>query len=312
VTVVILAIVLVLVAVVGANRWRYARRIASEVRLLAAAPPMTRLTSATELPPIVERYRQLALGDRAPVRTLHLRHGGTFRMSRTAKPKPIRGEQWFTADPPGFVWAGRVRLGPGMWVDARDMIVAGAGSMRVMIDDTITVANARGPLFDQGDALRLLAEMVWYPSALFDPRTVTWSAIDESHARATLNLDGKTVSASFELGPDGLPLAMTAERYNDKGELRPWGGVYRDWRIVDGMRVPFEAEVAWLETPPFVYAHWRVESIEYDAATPPRPSRAWATTAIVLELVLGIGAIGGGIALMLGPNGEVLPLPSAS
>jgi hypothetical protein len=35
----------------------------------------------------------------------------------------------------------------------------------------------------------------------------------------------------------------------------------------------------------------------------------WAGAAIALEIVLSIGAIGGGIALMAGPRGEVLPLP---
>jgi uncharacterized membrane protein len=34
-----------------------------------------------------------------------------------------------------------------------------------------------------------------------------------------------------------------------------------------------------------------------------------AATAIALEILLGIGAIGGGIALMAGPDGEILPLP---
>jgi hypothetical protein len=266
VTIVVLTLALSigLVVVVGVNRLHYARRIASEVRALEAVPPMVGPAIACELPAIVERYRRLALGDRAPVRTLRLRHGGTFRMSPTAKPKPIRGEQWFTADPPGFVWSGRVRLGPGIWIDARDMIVAGAGNMRVTLDDTITVADARGPRFDQGDALRLLAEMVWYPTALFDSRTVTWSEIDACYARATLRLNGITVSCIFEFGSDGLPVGMTAERYTDTGELRPWGGVYRDWHTVEGMRVPFEAEVAWQGTSPFVYAHWRVDSIEYD------------------------------------------------
>lgn len=37
-----------------------------------------------------------------------------------------------------------------------------------------------------------------------------------------------------------------------------------------------------------------------------------AVLAIVLELLLGIGAIGGGLALMAGPNGEILPLPVAA
>ena len=37
--------------------------------------------------------------------------------------------------------------------------------------------------------------------------------------------------------------------------------------------------------------------------------RRVAKVAIGLELLLGIGAVGGGIALMAGPNGEILPLP---
>jgi hypothetical protein len=34
-----------------------------------------------------------------------------------------------------------------------------------------------------------------------------------------------------------------------------------------------------------------------------------AATAIALEILLGVGAVGGGIALMAGPNGEIIPLP---
>jgi hypothetical protein len=62
-----------------------------------------------------------------------------------------------------------------------------------------------------------------------------------------------------------MPVCVTADRYTDKGELRPWGGVYRDWRTVSGMRVPFEAEVTWeLESGPCTYAHWRVDSMVFD------------------------------------------------
>lgn len=35
------------------------------------------------------------------------------------------------------------------------------------------------------------------------------------------------------------------------------------------------------------------------------------STAIVLELLLGLSALGGGAALMLGPAGEIIPLPLA-
>ncbi len=267
-----LALLGALVVVVHVNRLRSERRVAREMRDLASLPPSSVARPAPgELPPPVARYRALAVGDRAPVRTLRVRHGGTFRISATAKASPIRGEQLFTADPPGFVWTGRVRMAPGLWVDARDMLAAGKGSMRVALDDTVSLADAHGPELDQGSALRILAEMPWYPTALFDARTVTWAAIDADHARATLRLGDLEVSGVFEFGRDGLPSRMDAERFMDKVGLRPWGGVYKDYRAVSGMRVPFEADVSWqLESGPFTYAHWLIDSMEYDEAPPPR------------------------------------------
>jgi len=266
----------VLGIVVNLNRIGFERRLAGELSALLAVPPSSVPRPAVadlvaNLPPPVARYRQLAIADRAPVRTLRLRHGGTFRMSPTAKPLPIRGTQLFTADPPGFVWTGRIRMFAGVWIDARDMTVAGEGSMRVLLDDTVPLADVRGPDLDQGSALRLLAEMPWYPTSLFDARTVTWAAIDGDHACATLRLGNQQVSGIFEFGSDGLPLRMTGKRLNDKGKLLPWGGTYRDWRTASGMRVPFEAEVSWqLDTGPFTYAHWLVDSMDYDEVRPMR------------------------------------------
>jgi hypothetical protein len=272
--VVTVALAAALGIVINLNRMRFERRLAGEMRGLLAVPPFAVprpgiADLVTHLPPPVARYRQLAVADRAPVRTLWLRHGGTFRMSPTAKALPIQGTQLFTADPPGFVWTGRIRMFPGVWIDARDMTVAGEGSMRVLLDDTVPLVDVRGPELDQGSALRLLAEMLWYPTSLFDARTVTWSAIDGDHACATLRLGDQQVSGIFEFGSDGLPLRMTAKRFKDKGDLLPWGGIYRDWRTVSGMRVPFEAEVSWqLATGPYTYAHWFVESMDYDEAPP--------------------------------------------
>jgi len=256
--------------VVNVNKLRLQGLVAREMRALTAVAPSTKpLPAVGYLPPPVARYRELALGDRAPVRTLELRHVGTFCMSPTAKPLPIRGTQLFTSDPPGFVWSARVRMFPGIWIDARDMAANGEGSMRVLLDSTVTIADARGPELDQGSALRLLAEMVWYPTALFDARYVTWSAIDAAHSVATLRFGERQVSGTFEFGADGLPVSMSAERSMDKRGLRPWGGTYRDWRSVSGMRVPFEATVSWqLESGPFTYAHWLVEAMDYDVRVP--------------------------------------------
>jgi hypothetical protein len=62
---------------------------------------------------------------------------------------------------------------------------------------------------------------------------------------------------------------MTARRFKDKGDLLPWGGIYRDWCTVPGMRMQFEAEVSWqLATGPYAYEHWLVDSMDYDETHP--------------------------------------------
>ncbi len=248
------------------NRARFERQVAEEMRALATIPrSVVPFSTAADLPAPVARYRELAVGARRPVRMLKMRHSGTFCTSPTSKAVAIQGTQLFTADPPGFVWTGRIRMAPGVWIDARDMAVAGEGSMRVLLGDTVTLVDARGSELDQGSGLRLLAEMVWYPTSLFDSRSVTWSAIDADHARATLRFGERDVSGIFAFGPDGLPREFTAERYNDKGELKSWGGVYREWRTVSGMQVPFEADVSWqLEGGPYTYARWRVDTMDFD------------------------------------------------
>ena len=219
-----------------------------------------------ELPPLVARYRELGVAAHAPLRTLRLRHHGTFCVNPTAKPAAISGEQLFTSDPPGFLWTGRVHMFPGLWVDARDMCVGGLGSMRVLLDDTLSLVDAKGSEIDQGSALRLLAEMAWYPTALFDRRWVTWQALDTTHASATLRIGDQAVSGIFEFGANGLLAGMQAERFMDKAGLKPWGGIYRDWRTVSGMQVPFEVEVWWqLDTGRFTYAHWLIDSLAFDA-----------------------------------------------
>ena len=45
------------------------------------------------------------------------------------------------------------------------------------------------------------------------------------------------------------------------------------------------------------------------AAGPTQPLSRVATAAIVLETLLSIGALGGGLVLMIAPRGEIMPLP---
>lgn len=252
---------------------RFAQRVADEARALWAVPaaPPARGVDPASLPPPVRRYAEVSGAlRRAPIRTARLRHGGTLLIG--GRWRPIRGVQYLSADPPGFVWWGRIRLAPGVWVDGRDRSVAGEGNMLIVAASTWTLADARGPELDQGALVRLVGELTWIPTALLDPRHVTWRPIDARSAGATLRVGGRTVEAIFHFGEDGLPERFTAERYRDEdgpAVLTPFTGRCADYRVVDGVRVPFRLEAAWhvdgREQP---YARWLVERIEHDRAEP--------------------------------------------
>jgi hypothetical protein len=259
------------------NSLRFRHRVVQEARAIAAksgessAPAMRDRSS---LPEPVRRYLAKAIAGRsAPIRRVRLRHGGLFRPSLTGSWLPIRGEQYFTTDPPAFVWWGRVRMAPGLWIDARDRSVDGIGSMLVEIESTVTIADSKGPELDQGALLRLLGEMVWFPTAFLDHRYVRWSAIDNQRARATLRLNDRTVSGEFVFGPDDLPASFSAERYRDigggKSVLTPFVGGVADFRQVDGVLVPFHVVGAWvIDGETIEYVDFDVRQLEFDWTEP--------------------------------------------
>lgn len=262
---------------VSVNSRRFRRAVGRDVGRLwagAAEPTGIDLRRRQDLPPPVQSYLGKALRGRTrAVRTVRLRHGGRFRPNLDGRWLSIRGEEYFGAEPPGFVWRGRVRLAPGLWIEARDRSIDGAGSMLVSAESTFTIADVSGPEMDQGALLRLLGEMPWLPTALLDHRHVSWTAVDARRARATLRVGGREAVGEFEFGEDGLPTAFRAERYLDLGDgrsvLTPWSGDYGDYREIDGLLVPRQAGAAWhVDGQRIPYARFMVDRLEFDVAAP--------------------------------------------
>lgn len=267
----LVAIIGITGAVASFNSVRFSRRVALEMREVAgsALEPVQPTQEREDLPAPVARYIRKVLNRSEPVRTVWLRQGGRFRTSLEGSWLPIRGTQLFRTSPPAFIWWGRVRIAPGLWVDARDRAVDGVGKMLVRVESTVTIANSSGPQLDQGALLRLLGEMTWMPTAFLDRRYVRWSAIDDHRASATLSINGRDVTGVFEFDAGDLPTTFTAQRYRDVGGgqsvLTPFIGRSSDYRPVSGVLVPFRVVGAWIiENQPVEYADFIVEELAFD------------------------------------------------
>lgn len=281
-------------ALVTASSSRLARQVARETRALFSGSrpvPSNPLTPRSDLPDPVRGYLDKALGA-APraVRALRFRHGGRFRTRLDGPWRPIRGEQYYSVEPPAFLWWGRLRMAPGLWIDAIDRGIGGKGRMSVSLASSLTLFDRSGPELDQGAMLRLLSELVLLPSVLRDPRYVTWRGAAPPYAnppdptgraehgsRATCTLrapgTGTQVTGTFEFGPDGLPRSFSAERYMDDGKgsprLLPWSGDYEDYRSVDGLLVPHHFIGYWhVDGERVAYVDFVLEPPQYDVLEP--------------------------------------------
>jgi hypothetical protein len=243
----------------GPRRWRAATgRLTRQMTETAVRPEgRVRLASLSSTPELVRRYFRVALREGGPfIRTARVVQMGEFRSKETADTEAgwhsFEARQVFSTSPPGLVWDARISLTPlgNVWV--RDAYVSGHASLRAALFGLIPVASAADAAELRAGALqRYLAESVWFPTALLPSERLSWSAIDASHARATLKDGDVTVSLDFEFGLGGEIVAVKAgarARALGKGryEPLPWGGRYQRYEERGGMRIPLESEVYWV------------------------------------------------------------------
>jgi hypothetical protein len=234
-----------------------------------------------DLPDCVRRYFTFALGDTAvPPRRALIRSRGTFAVRPDAW-APFRATQLICTLPPQFRWDARIRLMGMLPVRVRDSYAHGEGAMRATIARVIPILDQHGsPELAAGALQRFLAEAVWLPTALLPREGISWSAIDDRHARVTITDERTTVSLDVEFGARGEIETVAALRHRAvKGafELTPWRGVHREYRDVDGVLIPTSGEVAWV-LPDGAVPYWRgtLTDVTYDRsskqpALPPVP-----------------------------------------
>jgi len=228
------------------------------------------------LPGPVARYFRVALKDGQPI-IAHARvtWAGEFNMGQPGADRwaPFTAVQDFSPMAPGMLWDARIRVAPGVTVRVRDGFVEGTGSMHGAVLGLITVVDKAGtPDMAAASLQRYLGEAPWLPTALLPSQGVSWTAIDETRARATITGGGTTASVEFRFGPDGLIASVfVPDRLYDDGKSPPAAHAWQARNLghapMHGMMVPADSLVEWL-LPQGAYAYWRGRpvAIEYDYA----------------------------------------------
>jgi hypothetical protein len=284
----LLALVALAVALVVGATHRFQHRIDGEARavLAGASRPGERVVEARDLeklPTPVKRWLEAsgAVGH-ARAATVRLRQRGEFRTAPDKPWMPVVAEQYYSVDPPGFVWSVDARMMGVLPIAGRDRYAGGHGHMLIKAASLFTVADGRGPEIDQGALLRYLGEIVWFPSAALADY-VSWQAIDEHSARATMTYAGVTASMVFGFDERGRVVSEAADRYMVTGSgasLEGWFIPVTEWRKFCGVEIPTRGNTIWkLATGDFDYFRWEIVDLEVnhpalyaDEPGPPRES----------------------------------------
>lgn len=131
----------------------------------------------------------------------------------------------------------------------------------------VPVMRAHGQEVSEGEAMRYLSELAWVPHAMHANRQLEWHELDALTVEVATSVGPARVAIRLEFDAAGDIVGAFAEarpRLEGKASVpTPWGGVFGDYEVVGGIRLPTRADVRWeLPEGPFAYWSGRVTSLE--------------------------------------------------
>lgn len=265
-------LIAVLGIAVGYGHWDFKKLTDSELKTFLSQPvqsaSMVTAEKIATLPPIVQTWlRRSGVAGKPAISNVHLRQTGAMRTAPKGNWMPVNAEQYFSIQPPGFLWLADVKMMPFVHLAGRDKYADGKGHMLIEALSLIPVADSKGLEIDQGTMLRYLGETVWFPSATLSDY-ITWEPLDSTSAKATMAWSGVTASGIFYFSENGDMTAFEANRfYNRKGTstLERWRIEAKAWRELGGVRMPVQFEVTWkLKEGDFTWFRLEVTEVVFD------------------------------------------------
>jgi len=247
-----LNLIVLLAVIFSLANLRFQSMIDQEIdQLHHSAAPVVHHISAEQLsalPPVVQKWlTQTQVPGRDFSNTTHVVQHGIMRTSQQGQWMPFEAEQYFTLDPPAFVWSANIQANAFVDIAGRDKWQDCNGSMRIKAASLLPIANSSGTEIDQGSMIRYMAELIWFPHGAASP-LFTWEQTDTDKARITMTCHAKVASGLYTFNADGLPIRFEAQRWGEfEGAFRKetWSVAITHYKHFNGISMPDKSEVTW-------------------------------------------------------------------
>jgi hypothetical protein len=152
----IAVVAIVAASSIGIGRAAFDRRIDGEIDELLARRATVESIVVTEddlagLPdPVQQWLRWSGVVGRPMPTSIRLRQEGEFRLGEERDWMPYDATEYFTTNPPGFVWSVTMEMAPLLSVVGRDRYTDGEGDIEMRLLGVVPVANERGGGLEPG------------------------------------------------------------------------------------------------------------------------------------------------------------------
>ncbi|MCP4134780.1 MAG: hypothetical protein GY754_27645 [bacterium] len=231
-------------------------------------PPPINENDIKHLPAPVQRYlRYTGIIGKSPVRTVRLTQTGAIRTEPGAEWMPFTAVEYYNTQKQEFIWDAHVRAAPGITLRVQDQYTGEKGLLVLNLLSAFEIDRGEGPNFDQGELLRYFNEMMWFPWAFAD-KNISWKAIDDNSARATLHHKDLTVSAVLHFNKKNQLVNFISDRFRFHS-LEKWSVPVEEYREFNGIMVPTKGFAVWHpESGDFPYVKIELTGLEYNKPEP--------------------------------------------
>ncbi len=219
----------------------------------AAEAPIVHEQDLARLPGPVQRYlRVTGTVGKPEVRTFEARWRGRIRGSASEAWMPFVAEQVNTTGGSAtrlFFMSATMKHLP---VSIFHRFIEGNATFRVRLLSAFTMVDAAGPEMNRSETVTLFNDAcLLAPSTLLDP-SVTWEPeLDPRRVRAHYTRGSETVAAELRFDEQGYLIDFVSDdRFAASPDGRSfthmrWSTPVRDYRDVEGRRVPSHGEARW-------------------------------------------------------------------
>ncbi|GEO21636.1 hypothetical protein CQA01_21700 [Cyclobacterium qasimii] len=229
----------------------------------------------SDLPAIIQKWllNNGAIG-KALVYNVYLEQDLQMLMKPEQKEwNKAKARQYFTIEPPAFNWSVNLKMNPFLAVVGRDKFENGHGEMMIKLLSFFSIVDAKSnEKVNQATLQRYLAEIVWFPSFALSPY-ISWEAIDDYSAKATMEYNGTVGSGEFHFEENGDFKKFVAMRYKDAVDVLPteWTVTATKTEERNGIKIPVESKAEWkLAKGNWTWLKLKITDIRYNIGEMPK------------------------------------------